>query len=41
LEVDMKIGEVMYWYFAKVMKMNADIGVSEVEKQATGAGEDA
>jgi hypothetical protein len=28
-------------HFAEVMKMKADIGVSEVEKQAAGAGEDA
>ena len=33
--------EVIYWYFAEVTKMKADIGVSEVEKQAAGAGEDA
>jgi hypothetical protein len=28
-------------HFAEVTKMKADIGVSEVEKQAAGAGEDA
>ena len=28
-------------YFAEVTKMKADIGVSEVEEQAAGAGEDA
>jgi nicotinamidase-related amidase len=33
--------EVIYWYFAEVTKLKADIGVSEVEKQAAGAGEDA
>jgi hypothetical protein len=33
--------EVIDWYFAEVTKMKADIGVSEVEKQAAGAGEDA
>ena len=36
-----KAREVIYWYFAEVPKMKADIGVSEVEKQAAGAGEDA
>ena len=36
-----KAREVIYWYFAEVTKMKADIGVSEVEKQAAGAGEDA
>jgi hypothetical protein len=28
------------WYFAQVTKMKTDIGVSEVENQAAGAGED-
>jgi hypothetical protein len=36
-----KAREVIYWYFAEVTKMKVDIGVSEVEKQAAGAGEDA
>lgn len=36
-----KAREVIYWYFAEVTKMKADIGVSEVEKQGAGAGEDA
>ena len=36
-----KAREVIYWYFAEVTKMKADVGVSEVEKQAAGAGEDA
>jgi nicotinamidase-related amidase len=36
-----KARDVIYWYFAEVTKMKADIGVSEVEKQAAGAGEDA
>ena len=36
-----KAREVIYWYFAEVTKMKAAIGVSEVEKQAAGAGEDA
>ncbi len=36
-----KAREVIYWYFAEITKMKADIGVSEVEKQAAGAGEDA
>jgi hypothetical protein len=36
-----KAREVIYWYFAEVTKMKADIGGSEVEKQAAGAGEDA
>jgi len=31
-----KAREVIYWYFAEVTKMKADIGVSEVEKQAAG-----
>jgi hypothetical protein len=38
---DYKAREVIYWYFAEVTKMKADTGVSEVEKQAAGAGEDA
>jgi hypothetical protein len=29
---------VIYWHFAEVTKMKADIGVSEVEKQAAGSG---
>ena len=33
--------EVIYWYFAEVTKMKADIGVGEVEKQAAAAREDA
>jgi hypothetical protein len=36
-----KAREVIYWYFAEVTEMNADIGVSEVERQAAGPGEDA
>ena len=36
-----KAREVIYWYFAEVTKMKADIGVSEVEKQAARGGEDA
>ena len=36
-----KAREVIYWSFAEVTKMKAHIGVSEVEKQAAGAGEDA
>ncbi len=36
-----KAREVIYWYFAEVTKLKADIGVSEVEKQAARAGEDA
>ena len=37
-----KVCEVIYLiHFAEVTKMKADIGVSEVEKQAAGAGEDA
>src|SRR5580698_9076650 len=34
-----KAREVIYWYFAEVQKLNANIGVSEVEKQAAGAKE--
>ena len=33
--------KVIYWYFGEVVKMNADIGVSEVEKQAVKARENA
>jgi len=36
-----KAREVMYWYCAEVTKMKADSAVSEVERQAAGAGEDA
>jgi hypothetical protein len=36
-----KAREVIYWYFAEVTKMKADMGVSEVEKQASRGGEDA
>jgi len=32
-----KAREVIYWYFAEVTKLKADIGVSEVEKQAARA----
>jgi nicotinamidase-related amidase len=32
-----KARDVIYWYFAEVTKLKADIGVSEVEKQAAGA----
>jgi hypothetical protein len=31
--------EVIYWYFAEVTKLKANVGVSEVEKQAAGVGE--
>jgi nicotinamidase-related amidase len=34
-----KAREVIYWYFAEVTKLKADVGVSEVEKQAALAGE--
>ena len=34
-----KAREVIYWYFAEVTKLKADIGVSEVEKQAATARE--
>ena len=34
-----KARDVIYWYFAEVTKLKADIGVSEVEKQAAGAKE--
>jgi len=33
--------EVIYWYFAEVTRLKADIGVSEVEKQAASAREHA
>jgi hypothetical protein len=33
-----KAREVIYWYFAEVSKLNADVGVSGVEKKAAGAG---
>jgi Isochorismatase family len=36
-----KAREVIYWYFAEVSKLKADIGVSEVEKQAAAAQEHA
>ena len=36
-----KAREVIYWYFAEVTKLKADIGVSEVEKRAARAGEHA
>lgn len=36
-----KAREVIYWYFAEVPKLNANVGVSEVEKQAAKAGEHA
>ena len=29
--------EVIYWYFAEVVKLGADVGVSEIEKQASHA----
>ena len=29
-----KAREVIYWYFGEVTKLKADVGVSEVEKQA-------
>ena len=34
-----KAREVIYWYFAEVTKLKADVGVSEVEKQAAKAQE--
>ena len=34
-----KAREVIYWYFAEVTKLNANVGVSEVEKQAATAKE--
>jgi nicotinamidase-related amidase len=36
-----KAREVIYWYFGEVTKLKADVGVSEVEKQAAKAGEHA
>jgi nicotinamidase-related amidase len=33
-----KAREVIYWYFGEVTKLKADVGVSEVEKQAAGVG---
>jgi hypothetical protein len=36
-----KARDVIYWYFAEVTKLKADVRLSEVEKQAAGAGEDA
>jgi nicotinamidase-related amidase len=36
-----KARDVIYWYFAEVTKLKADIGVSEVEKQAARAMEHA
>jgi nicotinamidase-related amidase len=36
-----KAREVIYWYFGEVTKMKADVGVSEVEKQAAKAREHA
>jgi nicotinamidase-related amidase len=32
-----KARDVIYWYFAEVTKLKADVGVSEVEKKAAGA----
>lgn len=32
-----KAREVIYWYFGEVVKLKADVGVSEVEKQAARA----
>ena len=32
-----KAREVIYWYFGEVIKLKADVGVSEVEKQAANA----
>ena len=32
-----KARDVIYWYFAEVTKLRADVGVSEVEKQAASA----
>jgi nicotinamidase-related amidase len=32
-----KARDVIYWYFAEVTKLKADVGVSEVEKQAAAA----
>ena len=36
-----KAREVIYWYFGEVTKMKADVGISEVEKQAAKAREHA
>ncbi len=36
-----KARDVIYWYFGEVTKMKADVGVSEVEKQAVRAREQA
>jgi len=36
-----KARNVIYWYFAEVQKLNANVGVSEVEKQAARAREHA
>lgn len=36
-----KAREVIYWYFAEVSKLNADVGVSRVEKEAAGVREHA
>jgi isochorismate hydrolase len=36
-----KAREIIYWYFAEVPKLNANVGVTEVEKQAAKAGEHA
>jgi hypothetical protein len=36
-----KARKVIYWYFAEVTKMKTDFAVSEVEKQAARALEDA
>jgi hypothetical protein len=32
-----KARDVIYWYFGEVTKLKADVGVSEVEKQAAKA----
>jgi len=34
-----KARDVIYWYFAEVSRLNANVGVSEVEKQAAKAKE--
>jgi hypothetical protein len=36
-----KAREVIYWYFAEVQKLNANVGVSEAEKRAAKAKEHA
>ena len=36
-----KARDVIYWYVGEVTKMKADVGVSEVEKQAATAGKHA